>query len=366
MRWSASWNRSDPPFVKAVLALVIALAVPCQALAASGPGNEVATRYARPALGDLERRAQRNAETIELLCRMPDVAKLEAARRGFAETAAAFGTASALRFGPLADENRFERLFFWPDARGIALRQVQSVLAEGESGTANLQQLADRSAAIQGIPALDYVLFGSGSDALAGGNGAFRCSFAAALAGNVAQIAGQALEGWSDDAAFMRSFADPAAGHQAYRSPAEVDGEIVKAMSTLLRYIVAAELRPPLGASAEKANGRRAPLWRSRTSFDLVIAQLDGLGLMIAASGFRQRLSEEDAYGLDSIEFEIRAARAALAAITENPEEAFANPSARGRIAVAVLALEHAVDLVGGELSSALGLTMGFNALDGD
>ena len=57
--------------------------------------------------------------------------------------------------------------------------------------------LAEKSVALQGLPALEYLLYGDGADALAqsGEAGAFRCSFAASIATNVDRIARDVGEG---------------------------------------------------------------------------------------------------------------------------------------------------------------------------
>ncbi len=67
-----------------------------------------------------------------------------------------------LRFGPLVEENRFERIYFWPDPRGVILRQVGALLGEADPESLDPDRLAEKSVAVHGLPALEYAIFGSG------------------------------------------------------------------------------------------------------------------------------------------------------------------------------------------------------------
>jgi predicted lipoprotein len=270
-----------------------------------------------------------------------------------------------LRFGPLAAESRFERIFLWPDARGVALRQVQQLLTE-DADALSVEGLAGKSAAVQGIPALDIALFGTSADEMAKGGDDFRCRYAETVAGNIAKMADEALTGWQDDTPFARSFIGPGSDGNPYRSGEEVDGEIVKALSTAIQFVRSAEILPPLAKDAAKGNGRRAPLWRSGLTFRLIAAQVDGARALLRHAGYEDRLPQDQSFVVSSIQFELDHTIPALNEVALPVEEAFRNQEQRGRIAFADLALHHAGELVSEQLAAALGLSMGFNALDGD
>ncbi len=68
--------------------------------------------------------------------------------------------------GPAREDNRFERLFFWPDRRGRGLRQVQGILAEEDETATDPATLYQKSVAVQGLLALDFVLSGEGNETL--------------------------------------------------------------------------------------------------------------------------------------------------------------------------------------------------------
>lgn len=350
-----------------IVVVSLALLLPTLSAAAqAGPGARIARDFARSSLQALAQSAGKLTAAVSLLCASPDASKLEKARATFTDLVEDWGRVTVLRFGPLAAENRFERLFFWPDPRGIALGQVQQVLAQKDAGAASVEELAGKSAALQGIPALEFALFGTGADDIATDGDDFRCRYSEAIAGNIADIAHDALAGWQEGTPFAQSFSDPAPDRDPYRSGAEVDGEVVKALSTTFQFVRAAEILPPLAKDAAKGNGRRAPLWRSGLTFRLIAAQIDGARALLRHAGYQDRLPQDQRYVVDSILFELDHTISVMGEIAIPAEAAFRVERDRGRIAFADLALDHAGHLVSEQLASALGLTMGFNALDGD
>lgn len=345
-------------------ALMLLVASP--ASAADTSGARVAEEFARPALAALAGSGETLTGAIGALCAAPDAEKLEAARTAFGAVVDDWGRVSVLRFGPLATGNRFERLFFWPDPRGLGLKQIQQVLAARDENAATPEGLSQKSVAAQGLPALEFALFGTGAESLAATDDPYRCRYAAAAARNIANVVATVSEGWADGSDFAAAFASPAADTDPYRSAAEVDGEIVKAADTAFQYIRAAELLPPLGKAIGEANGRRAPLWRSGLSFRLMLAQIAGVRDLVAVAGYAGTGPAGTAEIVAALDAELETARAGLAGVATPPQDAFADDADRARIGAANLALDHAGHVVADRLAPALGLTMGFNALDGD
>lgn len=329
-------------------------------------GVRVAEGYATPRTAAFHRATEHLEGTLQALCESPGAEALARARDAFGDTVRTWGPVSILRFGPLVSENRFEHLFFWPDPRGITLRQVQGLLAEKEENATTADGLKAKSVALQGLPALEYVLFGSGSEALAEGGAGFRCDYAAAIAANAAARAGALAEAWAPGADFHEQFTEPQAEHALYRTPEEVAGEIINALGTGLQFVRNAELLPPLGESVERANGKRAPLWRSDLTFVLVEAQIGGMKDLVETANFKSRIGPPRGAMVDSVLFDLIHALEAIQAVEASAGTAFADPQDRGRITYAGVALEGANHTIGEQLAAAIGLRMGFNALDGD
>jgi len=352
--------------MKSIL-LALALTLPLMAAQpAAAQDTSLAETYARPALAALSAAASQMEGRLGTLCEAPGEATLAKARDGFAELLGAWGRAYALRFGPLAAQGRFERIFFWPDPRGFTLRQAQQVLAAKDETATDLTTLAGKSVGIQGLTALEFLLYGDGSETLAAGGDGFRCRFAAAIAGNIASVASAVESEWQDGQPYPQALANPGPGTDLYRSQTEVDAELVKALVTALQFLRSAELVPPLGEDAAKANGRRAPFWRSNLTFAFIAAQVEGAQALYDATGFNPRLPDDMSWIGQSFAFELANARRMLEQAQQPAETAFSDEADRSRLNFASLAVENATKYIAQQLSAALGLTIGFNALDGD
>lgn len=353
------------------LALVLALLIGPPALAQDAGvipddiGARVATAYVEPALRRFEAATLDLEDTLDTLCAEPSMAALEAGRAAFAGTVSSWGGVSILRFGPLVAENRFETIFFWPDTRGVTLKQAQAALAGKDATVTDALQLSGKSVALQNLLTLDFLLAGEGADALVAAGAEHRCRFALAVATLLNDHASALGEAWAATTPFGSSFRMPGADGD-FQSPEEVMAELAKAALTTVDFVRSAELGPARGDSIEEARGRRAPFWRSDLTFTLVAAQLEGLDALLGATDLDQRLEGAYASPFNNLRSDLALAAGTLADIDVPAEAAFADPTARKRLDYADLLLGYASTTISGDLTAALGLTMGFNALDGD
>ena len=121
-------------------ALLVGLALPAAAQSAI-PSNEIIEGaiegYIRPAFHQFAEETGSLELNLARLCEAPSADTLERARNQFKSTVIAFSRVEFLRLGPLTIADRLERLLFWPDRKGIALRQVQAALAEEDPTAAD-------------------------------------------------------------------------------------------------------------------------------------------------------------------------------------------------------------------------------------
>jgi predicted lipoprotein len=327
-------------------------------------GARLVETYVAPAADAFVTAATALATSVETLCASPSPDTLAAARAAFAPAVSAWGGVWFLRFGPLADENRADRVFFWPDARGLALRQVQAFIADPASAAVTAADMPGKSVALQGLPALDFVLFGTDADTLATPAGATRCAIARAVSGNLVTIGSEIAEAWAPGGSFAEIIAAPGAGNPVYRTAEEVAREALKAATNGLEFIRDGQLGPALGESADTANGRRAPLWRSQATGALLIAEVDAIRLFLDATGLVELLPPEQQWLGQSITFELKAIGGALARIAVEPELAVRDEAARGILAYASIALQSArANVI--NIAAGLGLGTGFSAAEG-
>ncbi|RYG35303.1 MAG: hypothetical protein EON93_06760, partial [Burkholderiales bacterium] len=109
--------------------------------------------------------AQKQQESINSLCKSPSADGLQDARESFRSLALSWSRIEWLNFGPAREGNRRETLFFWPDNRGRGLRQIEELAVSTNAAEFEGAAFAGKSVAVKGMPALEYVLFGQGSDA---------------------------------------------------------------------------------------------------------------------------------------------------------------------------------------------------------
>ncbi|MEN4918306.1 imelysin family protein [Achromobacter spanius] len=349
-----------------VAALMLAAPLAGRAGLPADLGERLARDYARPAVAKMTDAAAALEGALGGWCAKPDAAGAARVGDAFATLAQAWSGVEILRFGPLVQANRFERLAFWPDTRGVMPRQVQALIAAKDDALMQPGALAGRSVAVQGLPALEYVLYGE-PDLLkqSGAPGfAYACGYALAVSANVASISRDVGKAWSAQGEFGRQFAKPQPGNDLYRDQQEVAAEAMKALSTGLQFARDVKILPVLGDSPEAARPKRAAFWRSDLSTRLLAANLDGLKAFYEAGGYSLPAGGEwmDA----SVRGELSSAATTLRAVPAPLDQALAGEEGRRLLLLASLTIKNAKAIVDQDLAPALGVTIGFNALDGD
>jgi len=308
--------------------------------------------------------AGEEAARLAALCEAPGAAPLAAAREGFAALVAAFGRVEMFRFGPAREENRVERLFFWPDRRGRGLRQVQGVLAAEDESAADPGMLRQKSVALQGLPALEFVLFGAGSDQLAAGVD-FRCRYGAAIATAIATVAAELEAAWRGPYADLIAEAGP--DNPAYRSHGEALQDILQAAAEQLEFIDRHKLGAAVGLTADASHPRRAPLWRANATLPAIVANLEGVEAILIDD--LATLLGADGDAVASARYELRLALERLRPLAADPRpftDIVGDPASHRYLAIAHYPIEGAHNVLAQRIPAALGLIAGFNALDGD
>ncbi|MEM8664999.1 MAG: imelysin family protein, partial [Pseudomonadota bacterium] len=316
-----------------------------------------------PAYERFAKEAGAQAARVGALCEAPSPQTLAEAREGFAPLLSAFAGIEPYRFGPAREENRYERLFFWPDRRGRGLRQVQGVLASEDATAIDPATLTGKSVAVQGLPALEFVLFGTGSDDLAAA-ASYRCAYANAMAQAIATVAEEMVAGWTGG--FAQTMTATGEANPAYRSDAEALQDILQAAATQLELAGTQKLAAVIGAEPSAARPKRAPFWRSDLSLAMVSANVAAVRALL--EGGVADLLEDDTLVRSAL-FELSQVDRAIGSLVADErsfEALTSDPDAHRRLAFAVIPMAAAERIIVERIQGALGLAAGFNALDGD
>jgi len=315
--------------------------------------------------------AVRLDERIGRLCETPSSDRLQGARAAYRDVIAAWGRIEIIAFGPVMAENRYERIFFWPDRKGIGQRQVRRILTKKDQSATTREGLSEKSVAVQGLTALEMVLYGDGSAALAEpGSDEFRCRYGDAIAANLAEIAGTVAKTWADGGAFQKVWSMPGADNPAYIFPRETTQELVKALEQGLGMIRDRRIAPSVGLGRDRRRSRPV-LGRSKLTFVLVHANLAGLRYLFETGGLADAYvaandgTEEATGDVSSILSEFKLTLGALAKLADEADP-FAGDDIKGRLVALGFPLKNIRNQAVGRLKQAAGLSMGFNASDGD
>ena len=350
-----------------LLALASLLAAPALANEkATGVVTSAIDGFIRPgyvafhrATGDLVR-----AENV--LCEAPSEQALDAARKSFGETANAWSTIEIIRFGPVTEDNRLERVLFWPDRKSTGLKQVQAALAAKDETATSVESLAQKSVAMQGLGALEFVLFGSGAEGLSSAGEEYRCTYGAAIAGNLDNIAGAIETAWANPDGFAYQWANPGPDDPLYRSGTEAMTELMDVFVTGFELVRDVRVGGFLGETPDKDKPKQALLWRSGKTIDSIAANLAGMEALFEASGLGAAVRDDARWIGNSARFEFGNAANAAAAANGPIADVLADPARREKLAYLGLVTSSLSDIFGTSLSGELGLTAGFSSLDGD
>jgi hypothetical protein len=329
--------------------------------------------HAVPVARDLEARLVVLRDRIDDLCKETGTGTAaDAAARAFdaafAETVAAHGRLFVLRFGALAEDTRLERLAFVPDRRGVVRRQVMRLLADPDPAATDAASLRDKSVALQGLSALEWIAYDADGAVVLGDNDAgrtFRCAYAGAIAARMVGLADAVAEAYRAPSGQTAMLLTPGHDNVLAQDPHAAAGFVFQQIATSISLLSDQVLAPVLEEGPPAARAARAPFSRSHHALVHLRAALGGIETALRVAGFA-KMDADAAWIGDTLTFETNNAVAALDALPSGLAAALADPDQRAKLAYVALVLDGLERTVGGELAGHLGFQGGFNALDGD
>jgi predicted lipoprotein len=355
-----------------VIAAVLAAVLSVQAVAFDHEAfaHRSLVQHIIPGYRQFSAAADAQDSAMAALCATPTDRALAEARNAFGEALQAWGRIEHLRFGPIMEQNRYASLLFWPDPRGIARRQIERTLSQQDKDVLAAETLADKSVALQGFTALDILLFAPASESLAGSPpaGAFRCGYASAIARNMARVAKETLQAWSVPDGFAARWLHPGPDNPAFLSAEETTQAIGQAYLNGLKQLRNVRLAGPLGFKDRNVRPLEPPVPNSGRALALAIANIEGLRALLLDTG----VSEPPVPGapphtvMQSTVSEFGTAIATIRKAAGLSKKPFEDAAARTHLILVGFPLKNAFDTGVAYLAEEAGLTIGFNALDGD
>jgi predicted lipoprotein len=348
---------------------------PAVALDGAALNRWLALDFAAPRYRALAEATAALRDATTSYCNQPDDGGLAVLRTAYDSAMDAWMTAQPLRLGPITLDERLERLQFWPDKHNSGGRQYSQALQAMDPATAAAIAGGQGTVALQGFPAFERLLFdekitpGDAADP----SGTFRCDLLAAIATNLATIAAATEREWGDGGAgFAKSILEPGPANPHFGDDREATAAFLDGFMTLLQVIADQKLLRPLGEDAGSAKPKLAESWRSGRSLRNIELNLRSLRAMYDGGGedkpgFAAALRETMEGSAFASVMDDAFDRAVAAATSGAPlERAIADPARRPAIEDLRAAVKDIQRLASTHLPAPLGVSIGFNSLDGD
>ena len=306
------------------------------------------------------------AAASKTFCAGESDADHERLRAGFHDAMDAWMGVQHLRFGPVDSRMRGFRFYFWPQARNKVGEAVAELVAAGEDDAALAARIGRANVAVQGLLAAEVLVHDErylGADARG-------CGLLLALAANMRTMAAAILAEWRDgDDAFARIMAMPGPDNPHFEDHGAGTLAFFQGFHDSLQLIYDVNLKPVIGESAQTVRPVLAESRLSGRSQRNIVVTLEALQALYIGEG-SAGLGDLTAVADPKLDRLMRKAfrlTLATAQSIEGPvEKAAADPARRPPVKKLAKQMQALKQIVRDRLAPALGLAVGFNALDGD
>lgn len=305
-------------------------------------------------------------------CHNKDAERLSDLRASFSHAVNRWMRIEHIRFGPSGLYMRSHRIMFWPDRRNSVSKHLNEILTKRDSELLELDTFKNQSVAIQGIPALERLLWGEWHyDLLDESPGSqFHCSLVIAIATNLSVMMDALINDWQNgEHSFVEQQRDAGSPNSLWLAPSEITQQYLGSYTSGLQRIADLKLGGGLGESIAEAKPKRTEMWRSESGLANLIANIEGLTVMYTASNGLSSLLIEKANRpeLDmTISTALKNLNSMVLMLSTPLHDAVQDAEQRQTlddIRSAIVSLRQvSLDAFG----EALGLHSGFNDLDGD
>ncbi len=320
----------------------------------------------RPGYRAMHDSASKLTVAMKALCADPTDASLIGAQTAFRDTVKSWSRIEIVDTGPILEKNRFEHILFYPDRKGVGLKQVQALIAKADEHDATVEAVAGKSVALMSMTALEYVLFGSGSDVLGKDKQSFRCRYGAAIAGNIENTAKEIADEWDAPDGAQKSWKFPGKSSDDF-----IDNK--EAVTALLGILVhgAANIRDQRLETFYKgdpatARPKMAIYWRSANTWTSFAGNIEGLKTLWEKADMAKLLPADKRAVATKIDGLLNELAATAPTINADIEAAISNDAERAKIDKLLSVSRDLATSFSDQYGGAIGLSAGFSFADGD
>ena len=336
-----------------------------KAALASKAALALVDQFVIPAYQNLVQTTEAQEKTWTAFAAKREAGDFASLRAAYNATADSWANAQFIKTGPITLFLRYDRFAYWPEARNATSRALDQLLASANPKDLQPGSLAHDSVAGQGLTALERLLYeGDNPAALLqapGKDGAWRTQVGLGIARNLAVISRDVLKDWTAPDGVRAAIVANKGWKNLFADAPEAARLLLTDLVAGFKLMHDVKLLPVLGANASVAKPKSAEAWRSaRSQRDLKLN-------LAAAQGMTRALADlTTAAHHAKIEGLLANAAKAIDAVPADLGEAAADPKSRGRVDAARVAIKAAQTEIAKTLPGDVGVTLGFNSLDGD
>ncbi len=309
-----------------------------------------------PAYESLQTASVALQEASVNFCRAPAAASLSQLQAAYLSMMDAWQAVQHIQFGPITYFNWNYRMQYWPDERGTSGRQLEALIGAADPGILNADSFSRQSVGIQGLPALERLLYADMalSDYQ---NNDYLCPLSEMIAENLNEISSGVHERWLEE--YRDVVLQPDSGG-VFEDAEDLSIEFLKALQESLSKIRDQKLLPVIGENFARVRTRNAESWRSQRSLANIKTNVRALQALFMAY--------TEAFYADDVEAVVAAFAALNTTLAEAPDSMISTQDSE--VDYTRLQTVHAqIDTLHEAFENALKQTdlyLGFNSLDGD
>ena len=357
---------------KPIAATAILLAGLCnQAMAEPIPyaqlNANLVTHFIQPKLDTFAKATKHAHQQVQSVCDAGTVQGAEAQHAlegAFHRSMDGWQSITHLRIGPIQKDERYFRIQFWPDKKNLTSKHMRSLLKGDMNNITDPERFSVQSVAVQGFGAWERLLSSDlHKTALEGDGFEAMCAYHEAIANSLSSIAHDLSKEW------QTLYPDQLIGQNAslpYRSEKEWSVVLFGTLDMLLQISWDQKLKRPLAADYDTRKIRRAENYRLNRSLRNIRINLLSVKAMLEAGFYpalytvgKTALVEKLTVFLTDLEKQSEAFPDDLAPVINDA----AGYEDLVKFRDAILEFQEIIDT---DLTAALELPQGFNALDGD
>jgi predicted lipoprotein len=373
--WKTSITGPIAATIAGLLLTAAALPAAAQQAAPFGTVNQAAVPavmqkavddFIRPGYRNMHDSASRLTVAMKSLCAAPSDDTLKSAKTAFADTVKNWSVIEIVEAGPVIEKNRFEHILFYPDRKGIGLKQVQALIAKADDKDATVEGVASKSVALMSLTALEYVLYGTGSDTLVKDKDGFRCRYGAAIAGNIENVSKELTGAWEDPNGIQKSWKNPGKESQDFMDGKEAATALLGVLVHGAENVRDQRLESFYKGDVSAARPKMAIYRRSGNTWTAIDGNLKGLQALWQKAGMADLLPPDKRDIVGKIDGLLKTLVATAPTVNPDIEAAIASEAERAKIdTLRNESRDLTTDFSDG-YGGAMGLSAGFSFADGD